>query len=245
MPPSGDPVGNAALRKRLAASALKVKDDEYWTVRNALIADGKLAKGRGRGGSVYLVEPEKPSKARKAAKKAESALYAPFESAIIAGYIPDYEIKQHIVERTAQQGARKTGGKWTRPDLTLIAMRQYQFLPGKKIEIITFEIKPNYDSALDGVFEAIAHSAFAHRSYLAVDTSSYKEDDDLPDERIISECERFGLGYITFDDVNDYDTYDIYIPAKLHEPDPKQANDFIATQVNDANKTLIRGWWQS
>jgi hypothetical protein len=223
---------------------LRVKEDEYWIARNTLIADGVLTKGRGRGGSVYLVTPAKSPK-KAARKKSEASLYTPFENAIISGYIPDFDIKQHVVERTAQQGARKTGGKWTRPDLTLIAMRQYQFLPGKRIEIITFEIKPNFDSALDGVFEALAHSAFAHRSYIAVDISSYKDGEELPDERIVGECERFGLGYITFDDVNDYDTYDLFIPAKLKEPDPKSADEFIAAQVKESNKNIIRSWWQN
>jgi len=121
-------------------------------------------------------------------------------------------------------------------------MRQYPFLPGKKIEIITFEIKPNYDTALDGVFEALAHSAFAHRSYLAVDVSSFKVGESLPDERIISECERFGLGYITFDKAEDYDTYEIYIPAKLREPASAEANKFITTQLSEENKEKIRSW---
>jgi hypothetical protein len=133
VPRTGDPAGNAALRRRLAVSSLKVKEDEYWTARNSLVANGILTKGRGRGGSVYLAKPEKGSSARSTTKKTETALYAPFESATIAGYIPDNEIKQHIIERTAQPRARITGGRWTRPDLTLIAMRQYQFLPGKKI----------------------------------------------------------------------------------------------------------------
>jgi hypothetical protein len=244
VPKGGGPVGNSTLRKKLSSSALKVKEDEYWTARNTLIADGVLTKGRGKGGSVYLVKPERVAAKAKGTRRTESALYAPFEKAIISGYVPDYEIKDYVIARTAQQGARKTGGKWTRPDLTVIAMRQYQFIPGKKIEIITFEIKPDYTTALDGVFEALAHSAFAHRTYLAVDISSYNEGDDLPDERIISECERFGLGYITFDDVDDYDTYDFYIPAKLKDPDPKQADEFIATQVGDSDKNTIRSWWK-
>jgi len=42
-------LGNMALRDTLGWS-----EDRYWKVHAALIEDGKVSKGRGRGGSVHL-----------------------------------------------------------------------------------------------------------------------------------------------------------------------------------------------
>ena len=85
-------------------------------------------------------------------------------------------------------------------------MQTFPYVPHKLFEVITFEIKPNLETALDGVFEASAHSAFAHRSYLAFPDSAEYENSPLFD-RIRDECERFGLGLILFGDVENWDTY--------------------------------------
>jgi hypothetical protein len=42
-------LGNMALRDTLGWS-----EERYWKVHSALIEDGKVEKGRGRGGSVHL-----------------------------------------------------------------------------------------------------------------------------------------------------------------------------------------------
>lgn len=170
----------------------------------------------------------------------ESSLYEPFHKATKEGYTKDNRLKRFISEITAHQGRRATGGKWTRPDVTLVAVRTYQFTPGKRIEVITFEVKPDLDSALEGVYEALAHSAFAHRSYLAVDVREFKGDQDIPDERIIPECNRHGVGYIAFEDVGDYNTYDIVSPAKLKDPDPEEVDNFIKKQISSQNQDELR-----
>jgi hypothetical protein len=162
-----------------------------WILRNALIEEGALEQGRGRGGSVHGVEEatvEPPP------TRAESALYEPFLKAITEGYAPENRIKRYVAEITAAQGRRMAGDKWTRPDITLLAVRAFSFIPGKRLEIVTFEVKPNLDQALDGVLEALAHSAFAHLSFLAVDISSYGDEDELPDDRVNQECKRLGIG---------------------------------------------------
>ena len=93
---------------------------------------------------------------------------------------------------------------------------------------------------MEGVYEALAHSAFAHRSYLAVDIRTFKEGEEVPDDRIIQECNRHGVGYIAFSGVNDYDTYEIICPAKLKEPDPEEVDNFIKKQISPQNQDELR-----
>ena len=56
VPADGSSIGNTTLRQeieaRLATENLALSEDEYWQARNALIAQGVLVKGQGRGGSV-------------------------------------------------------------------------------------------------------------------------------------------------------------------------------------------------
>ena len=52
----GTAVGNQRLQERIAERLnAKVKEDDYFAARNALIEEGKLETGRGRGGSVKRV----------------------------------------------------------------------------------------------------------------------------------------------------------------------------------------------
>jgi hypothetical protein len=118
----------------------------------------------------------------------------------------------------------------------------YTFTPGKRLEVITFEVKEGLDAAVEGVFESLAHSAFAHRSYLAVHVERYQDLEDIPDDRIVQECERFGVGYIIFSDPNDYDTYDVVVSARLKEPDPADVDNFVRQQVSPQSQEQIRDW---
>ncbi|MDD2728836.1 site-specific DNA-methyltransferase [Malikia sp.] len=56
VPPDGSTMGNTALRReiesRLKAEGLSSTEDDYWKVHADLIAQGRLVKGQGRGGSV-------------------------------------------------------------------------------------------------------------------------------------------------------------------------------------------------
>jgi hypothetical protein len=80
-----------------------------------------MEKGRGRGGSVYRVEAVEP-KAKAAKKVKESDLYSMVSEYIETLWDKDNEIGQFVLERTASQGKRKTGGIWTRPDFALVAL---------------------------------------------------------------------------------------------------------------------------
>lgn len=60
VPADGTVIGNTKLRKaleeRLASKGVSLEEDDYWHVHAVLVDLGVLAKGRGRGGSVRLVE---------------------------------------------------------------------------------------------------------------------------------------------------------------------------------------------
>lgn len=58
IPKDGTSIGNIKLQQQLTeVAAFSFSEEDYWRVRDALIADGVLGKGQGRGGSVFLAQP--------------------------------------------------------------------------------------------------------------------------------------------------------------------------------------------
>jgi len=58
VPPDGSSIGNIKLMGLLRETWPDLSDEAYFRARDALVSDGVLATGRGRGGSVMLAEPE-------------------------------------------------------------------------------------------------------------------------------------------------------------------------------------------
>jgi hypothetical protein len=144
-----------------------------------------------------------------------------------------------LVEKTAHQGRKRTGGKWTRPDFAIVAVNTYKFLPGKFLEIISFELKPGLQDALAGVFECAAHSVYAHRSYLAVYMPNDTDKDSEEYSRIERECERFGLGLVIFSDPTESESYEVTVDAGRRTPDPAEVDKFIASQLKEKTQEQV------
>ena len=52
VPGDGSTIGNQSLLEQLRSQFPSLAEDMFWAVRDALIDEGLLAKGRGRGGAV-------------------------------------------------------------------------------------------------------------------------------------------------------------------------------------------------
>lgn len=247
IPEDGRPIGNKTVRLQFKETAKKqrnidLSDDDYWAVRNALLADGKVRTGRGNGGAVARVivqvaQAKQPMEQKK--YKDEADLYPVVHKTIIDSWVKNYEIDDFVCQVTANQGGRNTGGKWTRPDITLVAVRVYPFVPGKSIEVISFEIKPWNYLGVDGVFETASHSAFAHRSYLIIHAPGTVDESEAY-ERVEREAERFGVGLVTFEDPADWDSYNIRIEGNHRLPDPASMCRFISEQLTKDNQGKIQ-----
>ncbi len=62
LPKDGGALGNQSLRERIAERlGAKVTEEDYFEARDALVDEGKLARGRGRGGSVSRVAEDAPA----------------------------------------------------------------------------------------------------------------------------------------------------------------------------------------
>jgi hypothetical protein len=243
----GGAAGNSKMIRLLGWS-----DDQYWRIREKLIEDGAVVRGAGRGGSVLLTPRDSPPVDAAPVSPAvvpvavpvepsrrEADLYPPCMATIRTAWCQERGLHDFRVELTAQQGSRRTGGDWTRPDIVVLSMRTFKHWPGKYFDLWTFEIKPAGEFSVIGIFEAAAHSRAATHSYAVFHVP--EPDDRL--QRCVAEAQRFQVGLVVFADPADFSTWDFLVDPIRHQPDPELLEQFVATQLsNDAKDTLIR--WQ-
>lgn len=244
MPKDGKRLGNTRLSELFLEQAKKhLKEnfgvEVYWQVRNALIEEGKLDRGRGKGGSVRLIsDVVKPLKTKPHKYRKESQLYDAFHQTIQKDWVEVYDITDYVSEVSAHKGRRITGGKWTRPDVTLVSIGNYPFIPGKSVEVITFEIKPADEYGVEGVYEAASHFAFANKSYLAMHMAGNEDDPEDLLERLEKEAVRFGVGLVTFEDPAKWETFEVIVEAQHKIPSPRDTNEFLSRLKSDVKQTL-------
>ena len=242
VPEDGTPIGNKALTTELAKKAFPV--DQYWSVRQRLLDRGVLARGRGMGGSVYRLAAKetKPTRTKMSGEwTKEQSLYKPFATYIGSTWMPENAIdsRDSVVQITANAGSKSTGGKWTRPDVTVVSVKTYSYVPGRFLQVFTFEIKPAGYLDVAWVYEAASHSRFSHKTFLCLHLPDGYDKDDVTLRRLEEECARFGLGLMYFENPVDSESYETLIDPIGKNPPPEQIDDFIRTQLDDKNKEQI------
>ena len=68
---------------------------------------------------------------------AEAELYEPILASLKTGWSEDRGFNALVIEETAHQGRRPTGGYWTRPDLVAVGMKTFKHVPHQQFEIVT------------------------------------------------------------------------------------------------------------
>lgn len=239
LPKDGTTKGNKYILSELKKSFKELDESEYWKVRNVLIENGKIGRGRGKGGAIFFVTPGPVvERGDRAQRVRESDLYKPFMKSIEEWWTKENIYDNYLIEMTANQGKKKTGGKWTRPDLTLLSVKSYQYVIGRIMDVITFEIKPSDNYGIESVFETASQSIFSHKSYLCIHTPLGRPmTEDF--ERIELLCENFGIGLLIFEQPDNWDTFDVIIEPKRKEPDPFEVNSFIKRQLCDKTKEKL------
>ena len=239
--PSQGLIGNGSLRRKLGWD-----DDRYWYIRNLLVQAGLLRTGRGKGGSVQRVVSVGVTEAAEqsaSARFVEKDLYGPIIETLRSDWIPDHQIQDFVIHETAHQGRRDTGGKWTRPDITVASSNTYTYVPGRPVEIRTFEIKTYDGLDVTAVYEALAHRRAAHYAYVFVHVPDAKRTALEPVlERLIADAQEHGIGFVIIADAANYETWDIEVDARRGNPNPADLDAFVRTQTSDEFKEKILGW---
>jgi hypothetical protein len=138
------------------------------------------------------------------------------------------------------QGRRATGGTWSRPDITSVEVRTFSYVPGKFLEVVTFEVKPHNAINIQEVYEALAHRRTSTRAYVVLHVpinSATALTSSIAD--VAAVARGHGVGLVTAEDPADYETWDEREEAQRHEPDPERLDEFISAQLSDTAKKQI------
>ncbi len=243
----GGHAGNVTLQRELGWG-----EAAYWPIRDRLVDAGRLELGRGKGGSVSIVDqgpattvtPPAVFGVAPPAAVVESELYEPVARVLRDQWAKDMRFRSHVVEVTARQGRRDTGGTWTRPDIVVAALRVFPHVPGKFFDLITFELKPFDGIDVTAVFEALSHRRAATQAYVWLHIPPGLEPQDGLLERIKEEASRHGVGLIVGSDPSEYSTWDVQLRATRCEPDPEYLNQFIAQQLSSLSHDELAQWFR-
>lgn len=258
IPPDGSTIGNITLRK-----SLRWRADRYWAVRDGLLDSGVILKGGGMGGSVHRVieevdqeeidddsieteeevESEVEDEDRVIAGSQyskETDLYPEIKHVLRTAWSSDQRIHKCVVEVTAHQGRKRTGGKWTRPDLTLIGLREYPLIARREVDVITFEVKLTGCWDVSAVYEAAAQSRAATHAYVFLHVDEADDADGLL--RCQNECAKLNLGLITSTAPHRYDAWNLRLPAPRLNNDPEEVEAFLNTQVSAETLAKVKSW---
>jgi len=230
LPKDGSMIGNTALRKRLGMDAAG-----FFQAKRELEERGKVVTGRGRGGSIglaaeFIEPPSQPSRVE--GVKNESELYDPIKKYFDENWAPNYIQPNYYccVKTATPKGRKRKTGLWLRPDISILTVSRYEFLPTKDIEVTTVEAKRYSDATPQAVFETASQSKFAHQAYLVIEWLEETDMDDSEKEsikRILKEAQRFGVGIIQMKNVSGrWDFREILEPER-QKPDPDDCNTFI------------------
>lgn len=257
--PFNGKAGNKSLREVLGWADTP---ERYWQAHERAVDSGRIATGKGKGGSVRLqtlsddttedegeeVVVAEPIAANTAPAEVpapkEVDLYDGARESIESGWAKPYHFDNLEVAITAARGSAKTGGKWTRPDITLLGIKAYRYLPDRVFEIVTFEIKPANQITVEGVFEALSHSQFATKSFVVYHVPDQDEDARFPEnhQRILDTARQHGIGVITANDMSNYDTWGELVAPVRSPSDPEQTNRFLTTCFTEAVQEKVIKW---
>lgn len=195
--------------------------------------NGLVTTGRGRSRSVTRMFAD---------YSGEHSLYphmrAEIETRWANEWPHDYDEPDRFCEVLATHGAKR-GGRWTAPDITVIGGKTLPFLPGKFLDVVTFEVKPSLD--ITGLYEALSHRTHATHAYLICHhPKSRGEPDPALVGRISREATRTGVGFILARQPDDYATWDEIVPATRWTPEPEFLHDFVTGQDMNALRRLKR-----
>jgi hypothetical protein len=245
-------IGNISLREQLGWP-----DCRYWPIRDRLIDEGKLRTGKGRGGSVRRILSSRelddlagsPVEVVNALQmqlrhpSPEVDLYEPIAEGLKDHWAKVQRFQEFDLEITGLQGSKDTGGKWSRPDITVAAQRSFKYIQQKCFDVITFEVKRIECADVTAVYEALSHRGAATRAYVilfAPPTLMPMYDHTV--QEIAEVAEKQDIGLIVISEISDHNSWDEKVEAVRHEPDPVKLNTFLTQQIGPDLQDKILLW---
>ena len=174
----------------------------------------------------------------------ESDLYQPvhdyLELRFRDGLKPLYGDLRAISAITATAGGSGTG-KWSKPDLCLLALWRHKYALRWQLDLHGFEVKPESRCTAESVHEALNHTSHVHFSHLVWHKPNWSES-DARCVAILDRCRRYGVGLITLAEPRDSSSYYVRLTGPRHKPSGDAVDEFIETRIPEDDKTTLLKW---
>jgi len=232
--------GNKTLREKLGW-----KEEKYFKVRQALIEEGLVEVGGGKGGSVHVLGDKEGE-----AEQADEFLEPEYEKDHYLQVVGKLEkqLKQDfqdaVVERTAHQGGKLTGGKWSRPDILALTVQRFEYIVQDEFISRSYEIKRGDVVDTDAVAEAAGHQRIAQLAYLVVvphgDNKAIFEPTYIKRRTLERECLKTGVGLILIPDYKSESDIELAVDASVTKVDHRDVNSTIGLLFSEPKRKQIK-----
>jgi len=246
-PADGSPITNPKVREQIARQHRELSDTEYFEARDHMCGLGWLGRKPGSGGMIYRTRPVVPDVSPPTNDwNEERNLYAPISYYLHLSFTRHLDIETGVDVKAfdVSPNWQSASGRWTVPDIVLIARQSYEFFSGYDLEVITFEIKTQkglLDALGRPLYQAYAQSAFAHRGYLIWHCAD-KALLDLHTPRLKVDCKTTGIGLIVCSDPLNHSTYEIVEVAAKRAVATASVDQFLSDILSEEQTAEVTNW---
>lgn len=239
LPKDGAMVGNVSLMRLLT-----MPPERFFEAKSELDAIEMIVYGKGRGGSTGLAKPATaPAEKPVTGVKDEFELYNPLKKYFDDFWKPNYKAPDLYISKITgpPKNHKRKSGLWSRPDVSVLTVSGYDFIPQRVLELSTVEAKKYADIGTRAVFETVSHSKFGHQAFSAFEWLEEPDMDDSSNEdvkEVFKEARRFGIGIIQMRRADKEWDIDIVLDPMRHDPDPADCNRFIEQNFVEAHKQI-------
>lgn len=223
----------------------------YWEAEQKLVDQGRIERRQGRNGGIYLIDEPISSDADLADVAAEAARdeisgeldhYDPIVSQIEAHWISQLGYTKVFCAKTALQGRRATGGKWSRPDVILCTISDWIFSSRHEGEVRTIEIKRFEALDVLAVYEALSHKSRSHYAYLLIVNFPRDPNSDEKSlfDNVLAVAGKNGIGVITAVDSNDWSTWTFELSPAKSDADNQSIHQLLMDQFPPEKRDQFR-----
>jgi hypothetical protein len=240
LPKDGSMVGNLSLMRKLA-----MPPERFFEAKQELDNEALIVYGKGRGGSTGLAKPTiAPPERATTGVRDEYDLYGPLKKYFDDFWKPNYKAPDLYISKITgpPKDHKRKSGLWSRPDVSVLTVSAYDFIPERVLELTTVEAKKYADIGTRAVFETVSHSKFGHQAFLAFEWLDDVDMDDSSNEDVVEvfkESRRFGIGIMQMKMKEDKTwEIDIVLDSIRHDPEPADCNRFIEQNFAEYHKQI-------
>lgn len=245
LPEDGAPVVHRVMRTMLARRLERqIEPDLYFAAVDQLTKAGYIGRARGRGGSMFLAsatdEITACSSPPPGDEWSEARLMAPLKRYLETRFSQSLDLPPGstcIVADTSSKGPKN--GQWARPDYIFVSVMRLQLVPGRQVDVHSFELKAEAGGTVQAVHEALAQTRFTNFGHLVWHVPfGSRAEAKLPE--IENHCHTHGIGLLVIRDPNDHRTWETLLDPAPKRTNPPTIDAFLLSRLSPAHQEQLR-----